>query len=224
MAQPRLRVLVFLLCAVLILVVFDTLYRGLNTLNRLDYVEHERDRWQRSSEILHELKLMDGSTVVDLGCGSGYFTLKLSPEVGSRGRVVAVDIRRLSLAFLWVRSLSRRASNISIVHSEANSPRLPTNLDAVLIVNTYHELTQPQAILNSVRRSLVPDGRLVIADHSQGEEHEPPPELQRQRHELPSAVVVEELQRAGFQIIRRDDRFAEQPGEGWWWLIVARSG
>jgi ubiquinone/menaquinone biosynthesis C-methylase UbiE len=224
MPHPRLRVLLFLVCAVSILLVFDMFYQGLNALNRLDYVERERDRWQRAPEILRELKVMKGSTVVDLGSGSGYFALKLTSEVGSRGRVIAVDIRRLPLTFLWVRSFLRGASNISIVNGDANNPRLPTTVDAVLIVNTYHELIQPQAILNAVRRSLVADGRLVIADRGQFAHSEAPSDAQRQRHELASALVAQDLERAGFRIIRCEDRFAEQPGEGWWWLIVARNG
>src|SRR6266446_5401311 len=53
------------------------------TLNRLEVVERERDEWQRPAEILRALDLHDGSLVADLGCGSGYFTLKLSPGVGA---------------------------------------------------------------------------------------------------------------------------------------------
>jgi ubiquinone/menaquinone biosynthesis C-methylase UbiE len=204
------------LSSILILAAADVIYQGIGTLNRLDFVERERDRWQRPSEIIRELKLKNGSVVADLGCGAGYFSLKLSSEVGAHGRVIAVDVRRLSLAFLWIRSLLRGAHNISIVHGEQDNPRLPAPVDAVLIVNTYHELAHPHVILDSVQRAIAPGGHLVISDHG-------PHETGSVSHEITAEVVEAELIRAGFEIQRRKDRFAEEPNEGWWWLIVARS-
>jgi len=211
----RAKVSLFLLAAVAILVGFNVLYQAANTLSQLDYVERQRDGWQRSSEIISELNLRPGSTVVDLGCGSGYFALKLSSSVGRDGKVTAIDIRRLSLTFLWIRSILRGVHNVSIIHGEPDNPHLPSTLDAVLIVNTYHELTASEAILSSVRRSLVPGGRLVVVDHGAEEKDSGP------LHEKAASEVESELVRAGFEIVRHEDRFVVQPNEGWWWLIVA---
>jgi ubiquinone/menaquinone biosynthesis C-methylase UbiE len=106
-----------------------------------------------------------GSTVVDLGCGSGYFALKLSSEVHSAGTVYAVDIRRLPLMLLWVRALIRHQSNIKAVLGKTDNPHLPSGAaHAVLIANTYHEFANPVAMLDQVVQSLVPGGRLVIVD------------------------------------------------------------
>lgn len=217
------RLALFLLSSVLILVAADVIYQGIDTLNRLDFIERERDRWQRPSEVIRELDLKNGSVVADLGCGAGYFSLKLSSEVGSHGKVIAVDIRRLSLAFLWIRSHLRGAHNISVIHDDLEDARLPAPVNAVLIVNTYHELSDPGAILNGVRRSVVPAGHLVIADHGPDGRGEASHEAEARRHEVESAVVEQELVRAGFEILHREDRFVEQPNEGWWWLIVARA-
>ena len=74
------------------------------TLGALTVIERERDSWQRPDDVLAPLALAPGRTVVDLGSGAGYFALKMAPRVGPRGRVLAVDLRRLSLAFLWVRA------------------------------------------------------------------------------------------------------------------------
>jgi len=90
----RLRVAGFVLAAV---VAFGLTYVAgdfLSTLKRLDVVERERDGWQRPDDILQALDLHDGDVVTDLGCGSGYFTLKLSGGVGSHGRVLAVRYSR----------------------------------------------------------------------------------------------------------------------------------
>ena len=99
----RVKLLVFLLSTLFTLFVFDTARSALNTIARLDVVEAQRDQWQRPSDVIRALDLTPGSMVVDLGCGAGYFTVKLSSLVGDRGRVIAEDIRRLPLMFLWLR-------------------------------------------------------------------------------------------------------------------------
>ena len=96
----RVKLALFFLCAVTVFLIFNVGYSVLNTLSRLDVVEAERDQWQRPSDVVLALDLKSGDVVVDLGCGSGYFTLKLSPPIGSSGRVIAEDIRRLPLVFL----------------------------------------------------------------------------------------------------------------------------
>src|SRR5450759_2374428 len=85
----RVKLVFLLLCAITILFLVDTAYQGLNTLSRLNIVEAERDQWQRPSDVIQALDLKPGNVVVDLGCGSGYFTLKLSTPVGKSGRVLA---------------------------------------------------------------------------------------------------------------------------------------
>ena len=92
--------------------------------------------------------------MVDLGSGAGYFALKLSPAVGKRGQVLAVDLRRLSLFFLWTRALLRGQHNVHVIVGEEDNPRLPTGtVDAVLICNTYHEFSNPELMLNHIFRS-----------------------------------------------------------------------
>jgi predicted methyltransferase len=207
----RVKLAIFALSAVVFLFVVDTAYQGLNTLRRLDVVEAERDQWQRPSEIVRALNLQQGGTVVDLGCGSGYFTLKLSPAVGPGGAVYAVDIRRLPLVFLWLRTFLKVQHNVRTVLGEPDNPHLPAGTaNAVLIVNTYHELDNPSVILNQISQSLVSGGRLVIADP-----------MQTEHGEFPSGPVEAELRRHSFTVLSRDDNFINQPGGGAWWLIIA---
>src|SRR5262249_32883415 len=143
----RARLGIFALSAVILLFVLDTAYEGLKTLRRLDVVESERDHWQRPANVIGALNLTRGGTVVDLGCGSGYFTLKLSAAVNSGGTVYAVDIRRLPLTFLWVRTLIRHQHHVRTVLGDASDSRLPYGAaNAVLIANTYHELANRRAI------------------------------------------------------------------------------
>ena len=207
----RVKLAVFALIAVLFLFLLDTAYQGLKTLRRLDFVESERDQWQRPAEIIRALDLRQDGTVVDLGCGSGYFALKLSSRLNSRGKVYAVDIRRLPLVFLWVRTLIRHQHNIKTVLGQVDNLQLPPGtVNAVLIANTYHELANPGATLDQIFQSLVSGGRLVIVDPMQTEQGDVSP-----------THAENELRRRGFDILSRDDQLTRQPFRGPWWLIIA---
>lgn len=215
--RPIFRLALFLACAILILLALNTAHSFASTLTRLDAVESERDRWQRPWDVLRALNLRPGNTVADLGSGAGYFALKLSPVVGKQGQVLAVDLRRLSLFFLWSRALLRSEHNIHVIVGDESDPRLPTDgMDAVLICNTYHELGNPGLILHRVFQSLRPGGRLVIVDRA-------PRSIQAQHaHEVPPSVVEDELRNQGFEIVSRDNSFIDRPGDDLWWLAIAR--
>jgi len=192
----------------------------LATLQRLDIVERERDEWQRPAEILRALDVHDGSIVADLGCGSGYFTLKLASSVGPRGRVLAVDVRWLPLFVLRVRGWGRGIDNVRVITGRADDPRLPNHaVDAVLVLNTYHELEHASAVLAHVHRALRAGGRLVVVDR--GPRSAGPPPLGE--HELAPSEAEAGLRAAGFEIVERENAFIDRAGEpDRWWMIVGR--
>ena len=202
-------------------ILLNNIYKGINTITCLDRVESERDQWQRSSEVIEALRLNKGSVVADIGSGAGYFALRLSPAVGTSGSVLAVDIRRLPLIFLWIRAVSRNQHNVHIRVGDPDDPHLPTGIvDAVLIANTYHEFANTGLMLDHTLTSLRLDGRLVVLDRSQtafssGEE-------KGTHHELSPDVVDAQLRQKGFEILERQDRFIVRPGGERWWIIVAR--
>jgi ubiquinone/menaquinone biosynthesis C-methylase UbiE len=218
----RLKLLLFVLGALAIFFLFNTGYSALNTISRLDQVEAERDQWQHPTEVLHALDIKPGDVVVDLGCGSGYFALRLSPQAGKNGRVLGEDIRRLPLVFLWFRTILKNEHNITVVRGDATDPHLPPErVNEVLIANTYHELTDSQAILAHVRESLLPDGRLVVVDRA------PKPSdigaSPLAEHEISAEQVEKELRRAQFEIVTLQNNFIDKdPDNESWWLIVAR--
>jgi protein-L-isoaspartate O-methyltransferase len=193
----RLRIALFLIGSLALVALLYSLAQGMETLERLNVVERERDQWQRPSEIIRELKLKDGMVVADLGSGAGYFALKLSPIVGTNGTVLAVDLRKPPLAFLWIRARLWNRKNVTVRLGDADDPHLPARVDAVLMADAYGE-----AILDRVRQSLVPGGRLIIAGRG--------PEME------------EQVRQEGFEIVRTSDHLLDQPGEGPWWLIVAQ--
>jgi SAM-dependent methyltransferase len=210
-----LKIALWLTGGLLVLILLNVIGQGLNTLDRLTLVEHERDSWQRAPEIIGPLNLRDGSRVVDLGCGAGYFALKLSAAVGASGNVRAVDILRLPLTFLWIRAHRLGFHNVEVVLGEPDDPHISGPVDAVLIANTYHELARPGVVLAHLRDALVDGGRLVIADRG--------PQSANAEHAIDPAIVEAELRRDGFDIQSRQDHFLDQPDEGPWFLIVAVS-
>jgi ubiquinone/menaquinone biosynthesis C-methylase UbiE len=218
----RIKLFVFVLCALAIFFLFNTGYSALNTISRLDQVEAERDRWQRPAEVLHALDIKPGDVVVDLGCGSGYFALRLSPQAGKNGRILAEDIRRLPLVFLWFRTILKNERNITVIHGDVTDPHLPPErVNEVLVANTYHELTDSQAILAHVRESLMSSGRLVVVDRAPN-----PADIGASRlaeHEISAQQVERELRRAQFEIVTLQNNFIDKdPDNESWWLIVAR--
>jgi len=214
--RHRSRLVLFLLSAIVVFTMMYVLYSAIGTLRQLDVVESERDQWQRPAEVLQALDLRPGNVVVDLGSGAGYFALKLSPIVGTEGQVLAVDIRKLSLSFLWIRALLSQKRNIRVVLSDEDDPRLPPGaVDAVLIANTFHELRDPKVMLGHVSRSLRPGGRLVIIDRG-------PRQRGAHAHETDRAFVETEVQQAGFEIVNSQDHFIDRSGDDPWWLTVAR--
>src|SRR5580704_542861 len=161
----RFRVAFFFVLVVTIVAALFLIYQLTQTLYQLHLAEGERDRWQRPDDVIESLKLKDGNVVADLGCGVGYFALKLAPRVAEHGSVLAEDILDESLTFLLIRAFFRHLSNIRVIHGDPDDPHLPTgSVDAVLIANSYHEFTNPLAILDQSFRTLRSDGRLVVLD------------------------------------------------------------
>ena len=214
------RNVVFVVAIVLLLFVVQ---QAMETLRILTVVERERDTWQRPANILEQLDVHEGDVVVDFGSGAGYFALKVAPMVGRDGGVLAVDLRRESLAFLWIRARLRSSWNVRVVHGEVDDPHLPSGqVDAVLIVNTYHELAQPEPILRALRASMRPGARLVVVDRAPGNSGESREDAAG-HHEVLASVAASEIARLGFEEVSRQEGFIDRSPDGEaWWLVVFR--
>ena len=110
------------------------------------------------------LGVSDGSVVADLGAGSGWFTIRLAGRVGPNGMVYAEDIQRQMIDSITRRVERLGLKNVKTVLGTSNDPRLPAPVDAVLIVDAYHEMEQPVLLLRNLATSLKPAGRIGIVD------------------------------------------------------------
>ena len=124
----------------------------------------DRDEWQEPERIMDALGIADGARVADVGAGGGWFTIRLAKRVGPNGRVYAEDIQHE-----MIESIARRVQreNLRWVETKLGTttdPKLPGNLNAVLIVDTYPQLDEPVLILRHLAAALAPNGRLGIVD------------------------------------------------------------
>src|SRR5260370_23974474 len=130
--------------------------------------EKHRDSLNEAGEIARLLELKPGMTVGDLGAGSGYHTVRLSPLVGPTGSVVAEDVTRDYLIELARRTERLRLTNVIFALGEPHDPRLPaSSLDATILVHMYHEISQPYAFLYNLAPALRPGAKAGIADLAQ---------------------------------------------------------
>jgi ubiquinone/menaquinone biosynthesis C-methylase UbiE len=124
----------------------------------------DRDEWQSPEKIMDALGVGEGVVVADLGAGSGWFTIWLAGRVGPNGMVYAEDIQRQMIDSITRRVERMGLKNVRTVLGTANDPRLPAPVDAVLIVDSYHEMEQPVTLLKNVARYLKPNGRIGIVN------------------------------------------------------------
>jgi ubiquinone/menaquinone biosynthesis C-methylase UbiE len=168
------------------------------------------------------LAIGEGSRVADVGAGSGYFTEYLSREVGAGGHVFAVEISDRSLSQLRRLAEEDGLGNIEVIRGEIDDPRLPErSLDAVLVVDAYHEMTEHEAMLSGMFRALKPGGRLVMLDFVPSDPSQSR-DQQTRSHKLSIDIVERELREAGFEIVDRDEQFTQSGRNRSQWLLVAR--
>ena len=145
----------------------------------------DRDKWQKSGELIRQLNLKQGSQVADIGCHEGYMTFKLSTVVGEKGLVYAVDVEQNKLDQLKINQEQSKVKNVVAVKGDYDDPKLPVNsLDAVIIVDTYHEMDDHDAILQHLMKGLKRGGRLVVCEPIAEERRKMLRADQERKHEL----------------------------------------
>jgi SAM-dependent methyltransferase len=146
--------------------------------------------------VMDVLKIKEGSNVADIGAGSGWFTVRAARRVGQGGKVYAVDINRDYLNYIEERAKRENLPNVQTILGKPDDATLPAkSADAVLILKTYHEIAEPIRLMKNLRASLREGALVGIIDRNgRGDDHG-----------LDSAVVVRELQRAGYALVESYD-------------------
>jgi ubiquinone/menaquinone biosynthesis C-methylase UbiE len=161
----------------------------------------DRDHWQMSGHIMDALGIAEGSVVGDLGTGGGWFTIRLARRVGPNGLVYAEDVQPEMLEATSRRAAREGLNKVRTVRGTPLDPRFPARaLDAILVVDTYHELEDPVTLLRNAAAALKPLGRLGIVDFKK-DGLGPGPALEER---VDPDAVIRDAQSAGLRLLLRD--------------------
>ncbi len=190
-----------------------TEYKGRTIAQTMHYlgadwlVRESRQREEDCETMLKALGVKPGETVCDMGCGNGFYTLKLAEIVGANGTVYAVDIQQEMLRLLESRAEKTNLKNIKPLLGTLIGPRLPEGkLDLILCVDVYHEFSHPEQMLAAMRKALKKDGRLVLVEFRKEDPKVPIKEL----HKMSKAQVLKELEPNGFKLVEQFDKLPWQ--------------
>jgi ubiquinone/menaquinone biosynthesis C-methylase UbiE len=173
-----------------------------------DWLERSERLEEESPDIaIRALEIAKGAAVADIGAGSGYMTVRLADAVGPTGTVYANDVQPQMVEMLRRRVSSRRFTQVIVVQGAIDDPRLPARaIDLALLVDVYHELSQPQAMLRRLREALKPDGRLVLVEYRK----EDPAIPIRLEHKMSVQEAKIEVEAEGFTLARVDESLPRQ--------------
>src|SRR2546421_4383383 len=160
-------------------------------------VRPERESEEAPDAALDAIGIAAGSAVADIGAGVGYFTWRIAGRVGASGKVFANDIQRQMLEALRKNMADRHFTNVEPVLGVEDDPKLPVaQMDVVLLVDVYHEFSEPEKMLRKIRESLKPDGRLVLLEYRK----EDPDIPIRPEHKMSITEVRAEVEPEGFRL------------------------
>jgi len=158
-------------------------------------VRPEREAEEQPEKALDALNLKLGMVVADIGAGVGYMSLRMAGRVGPSGKVYANDLQPEMLAKLRENAAKAKITNVVTVLGDVSDPKLPANtMDLVLLVDVYHEFSQPQQMLRKIRETLKADGRLVLLEYRAEDPNVPI----IAEHKMTVGQVKTELEAEGF--------------------------
>jgi len=152
----------------------------------------ERDAWQKPHEVLQALKLAPDASVADIGSGTGYFAVRLAHRV-PKGRVYGVDAEPDMVRYLAGRAQREGLANLTAVAAKPSDPGIPSAVDLVILVDTYHHVPDRERYFRNLQKSLKPGGRLAIIDFTLDSPVGPP-----KRARISAEAVKKELARSGY--------------------------
>ena len=153
----------------------------------------KRDAWQQPDKVVAALALAPGMSVADIGAGTGYFEKRLSVAVGATGKVIAIDIEQDMVRYMRERAQREGTLNVEARLGGADDPKLASaSVDRILIVDTWHHITDRVAYAKKLTAALKPGGAVYVVDFKLETERGPP-----KQHRLAPDQVIAELTQAG---------------------------
>jgi 2-polyprenyl-3-methyl-5-hydroxy-6-metoxy-1,4-benzoquinol methylase len=148
------------------------------------------------SRVMDLLGIAPGKNVADVGAGSGWFTVRAAKRVTGSGLVYAVDINPEAIQYIDQRAQKEQLTNIKTILGHEDDPLLPAGqIDAVLLLKTYHEIAKPVTLLRNLKAALRPGAKVGIIDRNGNGEN----------HGVNKAVVLKEAALAGYDVVGQYD-------------------
>ena len=170
-------------------------------------IRNTREREERCSLMLANLGIKPGMTICDMGCGNGFHTLKMAKMTGPKGTVMAVDVQPEMLRLLRERTEKDGLENITPILGSFHNPRLPPNsIDLILQVDVDHEFSRPVTMLKAMRKSLRPEGVIVLVEFRAEDPKVPIKPL----HKMSKEQILKELPANGFKLVKDYDKLPWQ--------------
>jgi ubiquinone/menaquinone biosynthesis C-methylase UbiE len=155
--------------------------------------ENDRESLGEFQTVSRFAEVQPRMSVADIGAGEGYYTVRLAPMVGPKGRVLAEDIVPATIRALGQRIQRERLDNVAIRLGQPNDPQLPpASFDRIFMIHMYHEIARPSEFLWNLRGGLKPDGRVIVVDADRPTD----------RHGTPPRLLICEFSALGYGLTR----------------------
>lgn len=163
----------------------------------IDWLERsEREKEEDVSTLIKNMKIKSVDHIADIGAGSGYHAFKMA-LLAENGLIYAVDIQSEMLHEIELKKKSNRILNIETILGSEKSINLPKHsLDKVLLVDVYHEFSDPIEMIESIKNALKPNGLLFLIEY-RGEDSNVPI---KKIHKMTEKQSILEMKTAGFKL------------------------
>jgi ubiquinone/menaquinone biosynthesis C-methylase UbiE len=152
--------------------------------------------------MLANLGVKRGMTICDMGCGNGFYAVQLAKMVGEGGQIYGVDIQPEMLTFLQQRAAAQNVTNITPILGEFADPKLPKGkMDLILLVDVYHEFSNPEEMLAKMREALAPEGLCALVEFRAEDANVPI----KPEHKMTKAQIMKEWLPNGFKLVKEFD-------------------
>jgi cyclopropane fatty-acyl-phospholipid synthase-like methyltransferase len=180
-------------------------YKGRRIAQTMHYTGAEwltrdnREQEERCSLMLANLGVKRGMTICDMGCGNGFYAVQLAKMVGEAGKVYGVDVQPEMLTFLQQRAAAENVTNIETILGTLTDPKLPKGkMDLILLVDVYHEFSNPEQMLAAMRDALSPEGVCALVEFRAEDPNVPI----KPEHKMTKAQIMKEWPVNGFKLVK----------------------
>lgn len=155
----------------------------------------DRDKWQKTDEVLRLMNVKPGQVIADIGAGSGYFTRRFAAIVSPTGKAVGIEIDAAAVRAMNADARRLNLATYTAMLVPSDDPMLAArSVDLVFLCDAYHHINDRVAYFTKVRQALKPGGRLVVLDFVRSKENSD--------HSIVREEVIEELRRAGYRLTK----------------------